>query len=104
MTDTRINRPGAPTNPPHAAREGTAISDYVPADTGADGQTIPPGPAAAPRDHDPHPSNEGHPYREKHPGGAHPPKTDIGPNPAVHTGTPEPKPDNADHGPRYAPS
>jgi hypothetical protein len=102
MTDTRINAPGAPTNPPHAAREGTAISDYHPAE---------PSPAAAPpEDTDPHPSDAGHPYAgdpNPHPdsaqGSALPHYLDIAPNPAIHTGAPPPRPDNADHGPGYSP-
>jgi hypothetical protein len=131
MPDTRINRPGAPTNPPHAAREGTAISDYHPdlaggphdrhgptdrAQTIHDIATVPPV-----EDHDPHPSDAGHPYdgdpnpkafepydpRSTGDGAqatALPHYLDIRPNPAIHTGTPEPKPDNADHGPKFSPS
>jgi hypothetical protein len=92
----RINSPGAPANQPHTAREGTAISDYHPVQQGAD--TAPPV-----EDADPHPSDEGHPYDgDPHPGT--PPRyLDIRPNPDIHTGTPEPRPDNADHGPKYSP-
>ena len=103
MPDTPINRPGAPTNPPHTAREGTQVSDYVPVETGS----VPPT-----RDHDPHPSDEGHPYAgdQNPPGDGHatrdrgtPRYLDIEPNPATHTGTPERKPANADHGPKFSP-
>jgi hypothetical protein len=41
---------------------------------------------------DPHPSDEEHYDRIEWPGGARPLGKDIGPNPAVHTGRPEPKP------------
>ncbi len=51
MPDTRINRPGAPTNPPHTAREGTGISDYHPA-------PAPSGAVPPLTDSDPHPSDE----------------------------------------------
>jgi hypothetical protein len=104
MPDARINRPGAPTNPPHTAREGTAMSDYHPTDD--DG-------APPVHDGDPHPSDEGKPYAgdQNPPGDGHamrdrdtPRYFDISPNPAIHTGSPEPKPDNADHGPKFAPS
>ena len=101
MPDTRINAPGAPTNPPHTAREGTEISDYHPAP--APSGTVPPV-----TDSDPHPSDEGHPYdgdqnpRDSVPASM-PRHLDIHPNPAIHTGTPGPKPDNADHGPKYSP-
>jgi hypothetical protein len=114
MPDTRINRPGAPANPPHTAREGTAMSDYVPVD---DGEAPPVGPAVGPRDRegardiaprpdaDPHPSDEGQPYAgDPNPRAVGLRYLDIAPNPAIHTGTPEPRPDNADHGPKYAPS
>ena len=101
MPDTPINRPGATTNPPHTAREGTGISDYHPdpADAGA---------APPVSDHDPHPADEGHPYAgdpipPERPASSTPHYLDIEPNPAVHTGTAEPKPDNADHGPKYSP-
>jgi len=113
MPDTRINRPGAPTNPPHTAREGTDISDYDPAVAPHDRQSardrtqtihdtavVPPV-----EDHDPHPSDEGHPYDgDPNPTSTPPRYLDIAPNPAIHTGTPQPKPDNADHGPKYSPS
>ena len=95
---TRINRPGGQTNPPqHLFDEGTGLSEgALPPPTSRPGA-----PAPEPTDHDPQPSDEGHPYD-----GApeHVPSyLDIGPNPAVHTGTPERKPDNADHGPKYSP-
>jgi hypothetical protein len=113
MPDSRINRPGAPTNPPHTAREGTGISDYHPA-------LAPSGAVPPVTDSDPHPSDEGHPYGgDQTPRGtrdrqgasdsarrspsATPRYLDIRPNPAIHTGHPEPKPDNADRGPRYSP-
>ena len=114
MPGTSINRPGAPTNPPHTAREGTDVSDYHPdpavgprdptgardrARKGAHGNAPPV------RDHDPHPSGEGQPYAGDPNPVAKPLRyLDIEPNPAIHTGTPERKPDNADHGPKYAPS
>jgi hypothetical protein len=119
-----INRPGAPTNPPHTAREGTDISEGRPdslprartdghtAHEGAHRQTgdnTSPDPAESlPPGHDPgvtdpHPSDEEHPYRAKPPGGTNPPKADIGPNPAAHDGTPPPRPDNADNGPKFSP-
>ena len=47
----------------------------------------------------PHPAEEGHPYGAKHPGGAHPPTDDLGPNPAITTGQPVPRPHNASSGP-----
>jgi len=118
MPDSRINRPGAPTNPPHTAREGTGISDYHPA-------PAPSGAVPPLTDNDPHPADEGHPYdgaptprdtaavgprgrqgardRAQTSPSRTPRYLDIRPNPAIHTGTPEPKPDNADHGPKYSP-
>lgn len=39
---------------------------------------------------DPHPANEERYDRQKHPGGAHPPKRDLGPNDATHSGSPAP--------------
>lgn len=114
MTDRiRINEPGAPTNPPHTAREGTAISDYHPAAPDA-------APPPEPEDHDPHPSDEGHPYdgdpnpravgprdregaRDRAQTSTPPRYLDIHPNPDIHTGTPPRRPDNADHGPKYSP-
>ena len=113
MTDkVRINAPGAPTNPPHTAREGTGISDYHPAASA---------PLPEPTDHDPHPSDEGQPYagdpnpravgprdpeggRDRAQRNSAPPRyLDIRPNPDIHTGSPARKPDNADHGPKYSP-
>jgi len=95
MPDTPINAPGAPANPPHTAREGTAISDYEP--------TEPAGSVPPVSDNDPHPSNEGHPYAGDPDPGTPLRYRDIAPNPAIHTGTPEPRPDNADHGPKFSP-
>lgn len=43
---------------------------------------------------DPHPANEEHGDRQRHPGGAHPPKNDLGPNPAIHDGEPRRPPDD----------
>ena len=95
MSDrVRINEPGAPTNPPHTAREGTEISDYHP----ASGSIAP-----EPADHDPHPADEGHPYAGDPNPGTPPRYLDIRPNPDIHTGAPPPKPHNADHGPKYSP-
>jgi hypothetical protein len=48
---------------------------------------------------DPHPANEEPESEAPHPGGANPPKNDIGPNDAVHDGTPPPRPHNAGSGP-----
>lgn len=97
-----INRPGALTNPPeHLFDESGAPAEANrSAKEGAHRQTgdnTSPDPANEVTD--PHPSDEEHPYREGHPGGANPPKTDIGPNPAVHNGTPPRRPHNAGSGP-----
>ncbi len=46
-----------------------------------------------PKPQDPHPSDEEHVDRAPHPGGAHPPKNDLGPNPAIHDGDAPQKPD-----------
>ena len=69
------NRPGAPANPPqHLFDEGTGIAEGEP---------------------------EAHPDAvPQQPGPDHPLKTDIGPNPAVHTGNPPQHPDNAGSRPR----
>ena len=114
-SNSSINRPGAPTNPPQhlfaapvreqgatvpTSREGIALPTGE--NTSPDpAEGLPPGhdPGVA----DPHPSNEEHPYRGKDPDGANPPKPDIGPNPAAHDGTPPPRPDNAAHGPKFSP-
>lgn len=47
---------------------------------------------------DPHPSTEGHPDLIRNPGEVEPvdENKDIGPNPAVHDGTPPPRPDNVE--------
>lgn len=99
----RINRPGAPTNPPqHLFDNNTGITEGVlPRPT--------PRPGAVPEpdsDHlveDPHPIDEGHPYAGAPPKDRPPMYLDIRPNPGIHTGQPERKPDNADHGPKYSP-
>jgi len=91
----RLNTPGAPPNQPHTAREGTEISDYHPHAAPA---------VPEPEDHDPHPIDEGHPYDGDPNPGTPLRYLDIRPNPAIHTGTPGPKPDNADHGPKYSTS
>lgn len=52
-------------------------------------------------EHDPHPSNEEHSDRQKRPGGAHPPHDDIGTNPDVHDGHPQPRPANVENGGTY---
>jgi hypothetical protein len=97
-----INRPGALTNPPeHLFDEANPASVDTRETALPTGENTSPDPANEVAD--PHPSDEGDPYLEKHPGGATPPKTDIGPNPAVHTGTPDRRPDNADHGPKFSP-
>ena len=94
----RINSPGAPANPPHTAREGTDISDYHPHAPPAARQAAPPL-----EDADPHPADEGHPYAGDPNPGTPPRYLDIRPNPGIHTGAPPPRPDNADHGPKYSP-
>lgn len=48
-----------------------------------------------PTSKDPHPANEEKYDRQRHPGGANPPRNDLGPNNAIHDGTPKPRPDNA---------
>jgi hypothetical protein len=104
MPDTPINRPGAPANPPHAPRQSVGIAKGVPdgrtAHEGAHRQTgAGTSPDPANEVLDPHPSDEEHPYREKQPGGAAPPKTDLGPNPAIHDGKAPRRPHNAGSGP-----
>jgi hypothetical protein len=95
--DKSINSPGAPTNTPQylLPEEGSAKArSQKVLQTGE-------GTASAERDvADPHPSDEEHPYDERHPGGANPPKTDIGPNNAVHNGKVPSRPDNAANGER----
>ena len=49
---------------------------------------------------DPHPSDEGHPYDAERPGGTNPAKNDLGPNDAIHNGTPAVRPHNAGSGPQ----
>lgn len=54
---------------------------------------LPTGSKTGPHDvADPHPSNEEHYDRQEHPGGATPPKRDLGPNNAIHDGTPGKRP------------
>ena len=111
MPDTRINRPGAPTNTPqHLFDNGTGITEGVPsgrtAREGAHRQT---GAGTSPDPDneavDPHPADEEHPYREARPGGAgshgHLLKgnEEIGANPARHDGNPPPRPHNRGSGP-----
>ena len=97
---TRINRPGAPANPPQHILDERLLppggdidrTEWKHKQTGE-------GTAPLERDvADPHPSDEEHPYRERHPGGAHPRNEDrdIGPNSAAHDGTPKPRPRNAE--------
>lgn len=60
------------------------------------------GPGTAPPERDvadPHPANEEPNSEVPHPGGANPPKNDIEPNDAIHTGTAPPRPHNAGSGP-----
>jgi hypothetical protein len=104
MTHHHHNTPGGPANTPHQTpeRDGdtTGASLGRTAREGAHRQT---GDNTAPNPahevSDPHPSNEEQPYREARPGGANPPKTNIGPNPARHTGKAPPRPHNSGSGP-----
>ena len=101
----RINRPSGLANPPqHPFVEATGITEgAVPSPTSRPGALTPESMAPHDAAPDPHPSDEGNPY-EGTPQPDHTPSyLDIRPNPAIHTGTPERKPDNADHGPKYSP-
>jgi hypothetical protein len=99
--DVHYNRPGAPTNPPqHFPGEGPADGAALRRDEPRDG--LPTGEGTAPPEldvADPHPSNEAHGDDADGPQAARPAKADIGPNPAVHTGSPPPRPHNAGSGP-----
>ena len=111
MPDIPINRPGAPTNPPqHLFDNNTGITEGEPSgDTAQEGAHRQTGAGTSPDPADeivdPHPSDEEHPYRAKYPGGANPPAdttrghVDNGPNPAIHDGTPPPRPHNRGSGP-----
>lgn len=87
----KSNSPGAPTNPP----QHTADERPLPLGGDTDHTAWKHKPTGA----DPHPSTEEHYDRERHPGGAHPPDEarDCGPNDAVHHGTAEPRPRNAEN-------
>lgn len=96
MSDkVKINRPGAPANPPQHL-EGR---EPAPASKGAE-KTRPTGVGTAQAGldvSDPHPSDEEHPYDARHPGGANPPAKDIGPNNAIHDGHAPRRPDNKEN-------
>jgi hypothetical protein len=104
MDTSKSSRAGKLTNPPqHILDNGTGIAEGLPSgETAKEGAHRQTGVGTAPADldvSDPHPSDEEHPYRERHPGGANPPTTDIGPNPAAHDGEPARRPRNAGSGP-----
>ena len=88
------------TNPPqHIFDNDTGISDAGSAPTAGEAAHRQTGEGTAPPEvdvADPHPSDEEHPYRNKAGG---PMEGDIGPNPAVHDGTPPPRPHNKGSGP-----
>lgn len=89
---TRINRPGAPANPPQhiLTEEELPLGGDIDRTQWKHKQTSA----------DPHPSDEESPYRARHPGGANPPieSRDIGPNDAAHPNSmPPPRPRNAEN-------
>lgn len=89
------------TNPPqHIFDNDTGLSEGTPSGrTAREGAHRRTGDGTAPTEldvADPHPSDEEHPYRNKAGG---PIEGDIGPNPAVHDGTPPPRPHNKGSGP-----
>ena len=85
--------------PHNVGHEGMPPSEPV-APKGPPGGAYQTGPGTAPPNldvADPHPSDEE--PEPPHPGGVHSPKDDIGPNDAIHDGTPPPRPHNAGSGP-----
>ena len=96
------NHPGGLVNVPQHMGEGPQAAEPLPPEDVPDATGKPSGPGTAPPDldvADPHPPEEGHPYDARHPGGARPPTGDLGPNPAINTGQPAPRPHNAGSGP-----
>jgi hypothetical protein len=102
MSETRINRAGALTNPPQNMPGQSIAPEPPPTKHRQTGPGTSPDPTKDVQD--PHPSDEEHPYREKRPGGANPPSDvtmgsdDIGPNPARHDGKARPRPQNSGGG------